>query len=82
MPGLLSASGIFAQARIDDPLWIAGQLFGLCAVVLTFISYQYKSPKKLLLIQTAGTAANAQAPRVSVGTAGTAGTAETALPVT
>ena len=58
MPGLLSASGIFAQARIDDPMWIAGQICGLCAVVLTFISYQYKSPKKLLLIQTAGTAAN------------------------
>ncbi len=58
MPGLLSASGIFAQARFDDPLWIAGQLFGLLATVLLFVSYQARSPKKLLLIQTAGTVAN------------------------
>ncbi|MBO7376717.1 MAG: YgjV family protein [Clostridia bacterium] len=55
MPGLLSASGVFAEARFDDPLWIAGQLFGLIALVLLFLSYQCASPKKLLLIQTAGT---------------------------
>jgi len=59
MTYLLSASaGFAAETDFGNPLWIAGQICGLCAVVLTFISYQYKSPKKLLLIQTAGTVAN------------------------
>lgn len=38
-------------ARLSEPAYLAGQIFGLIAVVLGFISFQMKDTKKLLLIQ-------------------------------
>ncbi len=36
---------------------IIGQIFGWIATILTFISYQMKTPKRLLIVQSASTAA-------------------------
>ena len=39
-----------------DPIYVIGQIIGVVAVLLTFVSYQVKSQKLLLLLQTASTA--------------------------
>lgn len=51
----LSAADWF---RFGDPLWVAAQIFGVVSFILTFISFQTESPKKLILIQTGSTCAN------------------------
>ena len=51
----LSAADWF---RFGDPLWVAAQIFGVISFILTFISFQTESPKKLILIQTGATCAN------------------------
>ena len=38
-------------ARFSEPAYLVGQIFGLVAVVLGFISFQMKDAKKLLFIQ-------------------------------
>ena len=38
-------------ARFSEPAYLIGQIFGLIAVVLGFISFQMKDAKKLLLFQ-------------------------------
>ena len=50
----LSKFGYIADPA-EDPIWFIGQALGFLAVVLTFVSYQAKTPKKLLIVQTAST---------------------------
>ena len=44
-------------ARFSEPAYLVGQIFGMIAVVLGFISFQMKDTKKLLLIQCGVSAA-------------------------
>ena len=37
---------------MDNPIYLLGQIFGVIAVVLGFVSYQVRTQKMLLLIQT------------------------------